>query len=126
MANILLIEPDNILGKTYATALKTAGHNVAHSRHAQDAVRQSDARKPDIIILELQLPGHSGIEFLYEFRSYPEWQNVPIIIHSLVTPEDLRTHLAQFDQLGIEAYLYKPTTNLRRLVRSVGEILQPA
>jgi DNA-binding response OmpR family regulator len=123
MAHILLVEPDNILGRTYAAALEAAGHSVAYGRHAQNAVHLADQKSPDLIILELQTPGHNGIEFLYEFRSYPEWQHVPVIIHTLVTPQDLEAHASRFEHLGITGYLYKPTTNLRQLISSVNETL---
>ena len=126
MTNIILIEPDPILAKIYTAALKDAGHNVAYSRHAQSAVHLADQKPPQLIILELQLPGHNGIEFLYEFRSYPEWQDVPVILHTLVRTRDLEAQLPRFEHLGIVGYLYKPATNLRQLVQSVNELLQPA
>jgi DNA-binding response OmpR family regulator len=126
MSSILLIEPDNILGQTYEEALKKAGHSVRRTRHVQSAVHEADEKAPDMVILELQMPGHSGVEFLYEFRSYPEWQNVPVLIHSLVPPRNLHLHATKLKDLGIAAYLYKPSTSLRKLVQSVAEVLQPA
>ncbi len=125
MRYVLLIEPDAILGITYKEALEQAGHQVICSRHAQDAVMQFDDKRPDIVVLELQMPGHGGIEFLYEFRSYPEWQNVPVVVHTMVPLQKLDTHSPRFDQLGVVDFLYKPATDLRKLVRTVGEILQP-
>lgn len=126
MAKILLIEPDIILAKTYYQALKDAGHHILISRNAQEAVHLSDQNPVDLVILELQLPGHSGIEFLYEFRSYPEWQAVPVLLHSLIPPSSLNSHELRFTQLGVVDYLYKPTTNLYQLVHSVANVLQPA
>ena len=122
---ILLIEPDKILGRTYVAALEQSGHEVVYSRHAQDAVHLVDDHKPDLIVFELQLPGHGGIEFLYEFRSYPEWQNIPAILHTLVPPNVLEAQMPHFEKLGIIGYLYKPATSLQQLKRAVSDMLQP-
>jgi len=69
--------------------------------------------------LELQLASHNGIEFLYELRSYNDWQSIPVIIHSLV-PATAFTNIAP--ELGVVSYLYKPTTTLKKLCTSVSDL----
>jgi two-component system, sensor histidine kinase and response regulator len=113
--NILLIEPDSLLGSIYKDALEQKGHRVKLSRDAQTAVHLADEQTPDVVVLELQLRAHSGIEFLYEFRSYPEWQHIPIVLHTLLPEDDL----AMPRQLGTVQYVYKPSTTLAQLVRTV-------
>lgn len=115
--HILLLEPNALLGKAYQAALQNVGHKVTVARHAQTAIRGAERVIPDVVVLELQLPGHSGVEFLYEFRSYPEWQYIPVVLHTWVTMHDLEAQRQQFDALGIVEHLYKPATNLTRLVR---------
>lgn len=66
MSQVLLIEPDKLLAKTYQAALKTSGHKVRVASNSQDAINIADKTTPDIVVMELQLVGHSGIEFLYE------------------------------------------------------------
>lgn len=122
MALVLLIEPDSKLAHVYSAALTEAGYEVNHVVHAQDAVHVADKAKPDIVVLEVQLAGHNGIEFVYEFRSYPEWQKLPIILFTMVPADSLQLSTQTIQQLGIVQYLYKPTTDLRRLVRAVKEI----
>jgi DNA-binding response OmpR family regulator len=117
--NILLLEPDSILGATYQRALEQAGHVVAWSRNAEEAVDLVDRDAVDVVILELQLPGHGGIEFLYEFRSYPEWQSVPVILHTFVPPRDVVIPMG----LNVAAHAYKPETSLKQLVGYVSEAL---
>jgi len=122
MPHILLIEPDRRLAATYQQALESAGHRVVAAAGAQAAIMAADAAKPDLVILELQLVEHSGIEFLYEFRSYLDWQAVPVIIQTHVPSSEFddSRHLLH-DELGVQAYLYKPRTSLRRLVTEVNE-----
>ena len=124
MAQILLIEPDRLLAESYVRALQSAGHQVSAAGGAQAAIMAADAVKPDLIILELQLVEHSGIEFLYEFRSYPDWQGIPVLIQTQVPRGEFADNwqLLQ-DELGVRAYLYKPRTSLSQLVSSVSEHL---
>lgn len=119
--NILLIEPDYQLGRTYAAALRAAGHSVVIAAHAQDAIHQADEQKPGLVLLELQLRSHSGVEFMYEFRSYPEWQRIPVILHTVVPEASLSMSKETRQSLGIKSYLYKPQTSLRQLVEAVDE-----
>jgi DNA-binding response OmpR family regulator len=120
MAHILLIEPDAVLAHTYTQALTHAGHHVHAARTAQQAILTADTQHPDIVILEMQLSGHSGIEFLYEFRSYPEWQTVPVIILSMIPEREFSGSRAILKtELSIDSFWYKPTTTLDRLVTVV-------
>lgn len=120
--NILLIEPNRLLATAYRQALEQAGHTVAWQQAAQAAISAADAQQPDVIVLELQLAGHSGVEFLYELRSYTDWQTIPIVVHSFVPEENLVLQHHQLKQLGIATILYKPATTLKQLIRAVNEL----
>ena len=123
MAQILHIEPDSLLAETYTASLELAGHSVDAVTSAQAGIHAADKITPDLVLLELQLVEHSGVEFLYEFRSYPEWQSIPVIVLSNVPPaefsgsHDLLTH-----ELGVQAYQYKPQTSLRQLLALINEL----
>jgi len=123
MAQILLIEPDRVLAETYRLALEGAGHKVSVCATAQAAVQSADNVKPDLVILEIQLVEHSGIEFLYEFRSYPDWQNVPVLIQSQVPPSEFSDNLELLkNELNVVNYLYKPQTNLKKLIDTISDL----
>ncbi len=117
---ILLLEPDKVLADTYRQVLMQAGHKVVMCATAQAAVFAADELQPDLVVMELQLTGHSGIEFLYEFRSYEDWGDVPVVILTNVPAGEFdgSWDLLQ-QQLGVRAYHYKPLTSLRSLLRSV-------
>lgn len=123
MKHVLLIEPDIGLAQVYVQALELAGYHVAHVISAQAAIGAADAQAPHAIVLELQLPVHGGIEFLYEFRSYPEWQHIPVIINSHIPPEEfVPVQPVLRDELGVRVCYYKPRTSLQQLLRSVAEL----
>ena len=124
MAHVLLIEPDRVLAETYLRALQSAGHTVVACAGAQAAIMAADQTPPALVILELQLVGHSGIEFLYEFRSYTEWQPIPIIIQTSVPPAEFNdSRRVLHDELNVSDYLYKPQANLGHLLEMVSQHL---
>jgi DNA-binding response OmpR family regulator len=124
MARLLILEPDIRLAATYQAALRSRRHDVVTAATAQDAVLAADAGKPDVAIIELQLTAHSGIEFLYEFRSYPDWADVPVIILSQVPPAEFAgSHELLQRRLGVAAYYYKPRTSLQVLLHAVENVL---
>lgn len=117
--HVLLIEPDAILAGTYTRALERQGHTVSRAVSAQTAVHIADERRPDVVVLELQLPRHNGVEFLYEFRSYSEWRDIPIVVHTSLPLTELAAAETLQAELGVARLLYKPATSLARLCATV-------
>lgn len=126
MAQIILIEPDKVLADIYRQGLQAEGHNVVMCASAQAAIFAADETRPDIIVMEMQLIGHSGVEFLYEFRSYTEWQSIPVLVNSQVPPSEFKDSWSLLkNELGIEGYLYKPTSNFATLARCIKNAMEP-
>jgi DNA-binding response OmpR family regulator len=124
MTHVLIVEPDRKLARIFATALERAGHSTQCAALAQDAISAADERRPDLVLLELQLVAHGGIEFLYEFRSYADWQDVPVIIVSHVPPTEFAgSRELLYDRLGVRQYHYKPGLTLQALLASVDDSL---
>lgn len=123
---ILLVEPNRALATTYRHALEQAGHEVLWEQKAQSAIHRADQQKPDAVILELQLARHNGVAFLYEFRSYPDWQYTPVVVHTMVPPEHVRSSTKSLLALGISHYLYKPQTSLKQLLSVLEQVAVPS
>ncbi len=119
MLQILLIESDKVLADNAVKVLKKAGHRVVWQVDPQAALEKADSQLPDLIIMDLILAKRGGVEFLYEFRSYPDWQKVPIVLFSSLSAEELCGVGGGFEHLNIAAYLYKPHTGLVDLVKTV-------
>ena len=123
---ILLIEPNKLLADTYLQALTESNHDVMWHPGAQNAIYAIDQDCPDVIVLEPQLVSHSGIEFLYELRSYSDLQDIPVVVHSFVPSESFSSQANMLERLGVALYLYKPQTSLRQLVSGVTNVLKSA
>lgn len=120
---ILLVEPNKLFAQTCQQALTASGFRVELAASAQAAITSADAYMPDLVILEIQLAKHNGIEFLYEFRSYTEWQDIPVIINSNVPPAKFTNSGQELALLGVDRYLYKPKTSLTKLISTVASEL---
>ncbi len=111
-----------MLSQTYGLALRQAGYGVACAYAAQDAIQSADDQKPNLVVLELQLADHDGLEFLYEFRSYAEWQQIPAIVLSNLPPPALAAiEKVLYQDLGVKRCLYKPRTTLDQLIKAIAE-----
>ena len=111
MKHILLVEPDQLQAASISQSLVSPTATIHMVTTAQEAIAAADQQKPDAVILELALPSHNGIEFLHEFRSYPEWAGIPVLIFSQQQVDDESV----FTTLGNVTILYKPTTSLSDL-----------
>jgi len=119
--HVVLIEPDRLQAKVVATALERHGHTASHAASAQAAVQAADEQTPDVVILELQLPQHNGVEFLYEFRSYSEWLTIPVVLYTYLPPRELARAATLYKQLGVAKTLHKPETSLAMLCNAVAQ-----
>lgn len=126
MAQILLIEPDKILAGHIQAYFANANHKVAVHNDLQQAIVSVDKTRPAAVIMELQLAGRSGIEFLYEFRSYPDLQTVPVIIYSNLKAGDTAAYHLVLKDLHVARILHKPETQLSGLLEAVEACLAPA
>ncbi len=121
--NILLIEPDKVLGTIIKESFEAQGYRVSWCRSAQSALNSLDKIIPGVIILEPQLGAHNGIEFLYEMRSYMEWRYLPVIIHTFNNRVAEKVFEQAFDQLNVRAVLYKPRTSTVVLSKTIRQFL---
>jgi two-component SAPR family response regulator len=113
---VIIIEPDHIVAKEMTRVFNDNGIKVKICPEAQTAISEIDSNKPSAIILELQLSGHSGVEFLHEFRSYEDWDNIPIFIYSRVPEYAIGLDQKIWDSYGVKRFFYKPKTSLNQLV----------
>jgi len=78
------------------------------------------ASRPDLILLDLNLPGVSGVEILREIRRQGRFRHVPVVIIS--TAESEYT-LSNMIELGADRYIHKPV-NFNKFVEEIGELAE--
>ena len=124
LSRVLLIEPNRSVAGLIKTFLEDNFKDVEvqTASGAQEAITAADELKPNAVILELALPGQNGFAFLHEFRSYPDWQSVPVIVHSHLAKEEASMSKS-WESLGAEYFFYKPNTTLKSLSSAVRDVL---
>jgi CheY-like chemotaxis protein len=125
MSRILLLQSDDQLATNSAAYLKHKGFAVSIHKDPQTAVAETDKKLPDVVILDLSLAGRSGVEFLYELRSYPDWQSIPVIVTGNLTLRHIQPFLDSFNQLNVSVYLPRQVTSLSRLTQEILKLTQP-
>lgn len=95
------------------------GYNVFVAETGEYAVEAIKNQKPDIILLDIMLPGLDGFEICRMIRETPEWQNIKII---LVTAMSRDADITKGLSLGADAFIIKPFSNAK-VVDKVKELL---
>ena len=84
----MVVEDDfDILALT-RYALERAGHEVIGAATGEQAVRELDRRTPDMIFLDIRLPGMDGWQVLEHLRGQPDTEALPVVIMSAHTSPD--------------------------------------
>ena len=117
MKKLLVLEPQNVVAANLEKALQ--GYEIFRTSSADQSLELANDEEFDAIIIELSLSGHSGFEFLYEFRSYADWQDIPIIIYSIVNLSQEVLNSRSWQALNIHEYSYKPKSSLAQLTSTI-------
>jgi two-component system phosphate regulon response regulator PhoB len=117
---ILVVEDERDISALVAYHLAREGYRVRTAEGGPEAIEAMASERPDLIVLDLMLPGLSGYEVLSEMRRRPELVDVPVIL--LTARRDEADRVKGFE-LGADDYLTKPFSP-RELVLRVGAVLR--
>jgi DNA-binding response OmpR family regulator len=117
---ILLIEDDKFLRELMNKKLLTLGFDVVSAADGESGLVMIKETKPDVVLLDLILPGINGFEVLEKAKQDPEIANIPIVILSnLGQGEDIEKGLA----LGAKDFLVKAHFTPQEIVNKLKSIL---
>jgi len=118
MATILVVDDDPRIIGALATVLPDDGHTVVGAASGERALELARSQRPDIIMLDIVMPGMDGLEVLSELRADARLAAIPVII---LTGRDSREERAGGLDRGADDYIGKPfdMTELRARVRAV-------
>ena len=122
MTKILIVEDDLDLVETYTDLLEAKQFNVMSVPRASDAIMLITRNKPDVIILDLNLPGESGTVVVNFVRGYHPIADTRIIV-ATGHPEIIQG--TGYLCSKIDAILTKPISN-ETLLKTLGEFQKPS
>ncbi len=104
MKKILIIEDDKFLRELIAQKLLKEGYDISEAIDGEEGIKKAKEGKPDLVLLDLILPGIDGFEVLSQMKSDSNAASIPVIILSnLGQKEDVEKGL----KLGAVDYLIK-------------------
>ncbi|MBI2096353.1 MAG: response regulator [Candidatus Taylorbacteria bacterium] len=110
---IMWIEDDKFLSDLIAKRLSSENATLIHAADGESAVSLVDKSLPDIIILDILLPGMNGFEVLEKIRKNDRTKNIPVIILSNLGQ---KSDIEKGRELGAKKFLIKATVTLDEIV----------
>jgi two-component system, cell cycle response regulator DivK len=120
MSVILIVEDNDKNLKLVRDVLQVKGYETLEAGTGEEGIRVAAERVPDLILMDIQLPGINGIEALKILRENPATAAIPVIA---VTASVMQQDRNLITEAGFDAYIAKPL-NLKEFLESVKTVLE--
>ena len=119
---VVVVEDDRPIGELLAGVINDEeGYRAIHVTRPSEALRAMEQIKPDLLVLDVGLPGMSGLELYDRLHEDERLRSVPVMFETAVS----REHAAEFRKRGIRKVLQKPF-DLNELIAGMKELAPPA
>ena len=105
MSLILIVEDNEKNLKLVRDVLQVKGYKTLETGTAEDGIKLAIDKKPDLILMDIQLPGMNGIEALKVLRKDPATSAIPIVA---VTASVMQQDRTLITEAGFDGYVSKP------------------
>jgi two-component system alkaline phosphatase synthesis response regulator PhoP len=123
MTKIAIIEDDPVISQMYRMKFEADGFEVQLASNGKRGVAMVESFKPDLILLDIQMPELNGTEALTVIRKNDWGKDIPVIVLTNLGEEESPKELKS---LGIESYIVKANLTPRQVVQKVKETLNIA
>ena len=120
MSLILIVEDNERNLKLVRDVLQVKGYATIEAGSAEDGIKLALEKKPDLVLMDIHLPGMNGIEALGVLRANPATAAIPVIA---VTASVMQQDRKQITEAGFDAYVGKPI-NLKEFLDAVRHALE--
>jgi len=105
MNRLLIVEDEEALRELMSFNLTKAGYDVVEAENANDALIFLEEITPDLVILDIMMPGLKGTQFLQIMKKSPKYSYIPVVIVSARSSE---ADIVEGLELGADDYITKP------------------
>lgn len=119
MATILIIDDSPTDVRVFTTLLERAGHQIVAVSTAEEGIERVRADMPDLVIMDVIMPGMNGFQATRTLTRDPKTQNVPIV---MITTKSMETDRVWGLRQGARAFITKPV-NEKELLACINELL---
>ena len=120
MSRILIIEDNEKNMKLVRDVLQAKGYTTLEAGTAEEGIRLAVEHHPDLVLMDIHLPGMNGIEARRVLRADPATASIPVIA---VTASVMQQDRRQITEAGFDGYIGKPI-NLREFLDTVRAALE--
>ncbi len=120
MATILIVEDSQTERQALRKMLENGGHLVIAATDGLEGIAMARQNKPDLILMDVVMPGQNGFQTTRQLSRDPETQQIPIII---VTTKDQETDRVWARRQGASDYLVKPVSE-QKLLPTINGLLK--
>jgi CheY-like chemotaxis protein len=106
---VLVVEDDPDNARLMGSWLSTVGFAVRHAITGEAALAECGRDRPDVVVLDIGLPGIDGMEVLRRLRRAADWEQLPVVVASIVQPEGGEPELDH----QVRSWLVKPFSALQ-------------
>ncbi|HTK33455.1 MAG TPA: response regulator [Candidatus Paceibacterota bacterium] len=118
---VLWVEDDKLIGSILAKKFISSGFNLFHAQNGEETLAYLKDNVPDIVVLDLMLPGMDGFEILQKIRMDERTKSTPaMILSNLSKPSDLE----KAKMLGASKFMVKASSSLDQIVAEVKKLAQ--
>ncbi|OGZ63694.1 MAG: hypothetical protein A3A98_00135 [Candidatus Staskawiczbacteria bacterium RIFCSPLOWO2_01_FULL_40_39] len=117
---ILWVEDDTFLMDIIAKKLSQIGAILIYATEGSQALSIAAEKKPDIIILDILLPGLDGLEILSKLKFSPHTKDIPVIMFS---NSDEESQVKESEKLGASGFFIKASVTLDDIIEKISEVL---
>lgn len=121
LPHILIIEDDKDVTSMLSTILTLDGFRVSTANNGEEGLEKAELSKPDLVVLDVMMPGKGGLEVMREIRANPKTSRIPILFLSAVGDESVVVQGLK----GADDYVLKPFKPLELELR-INKILDRA
>lgn len=121
MKQILLVEDDQFLSTLLKNRLQKESFDVLLAKNGDEALVILEKNKPDLVLMDIILPGRSGFEAMEAIISDPRYGKAPVMIISNLGQE---SDIAKGKQLGAVDYFVKAQTPIDEMIKKIKEYLK--
>ncbi|MEO8621713.1 MAG: response regulator [bacterium] len=113
-SRVLIVDDDRHNRETLVIMLSAEGYDISTAGSGEAALLEADRRRPDLILLDIMLPGMDGYQFAAQMKANPDTMNIPIIMVSALDDRDAKLLALS---AGAEEFLTKPVLRAELCIR---------
>ena len=119
-STILVVEDNEMNRKLCRAILENFQATVIEAETAEKGLELLEQQRPDLVLMDIQLPGMNGLQAIRIIKENPAWKDIPVVA---LTAYAMSENETKVQKAGCDGYITKPYS-LSTLVDEVGRILQ--